>query len=83
MSSYKIRKPKRQFSITPKRLKRVAINTPENAHRRVAESIKNDAELETFLLKMSPAARPMTLELLKPYLKFKPSDTPTLVESEL
>ena len=42
----------------------------ESKHRAIARSLPTQAHLDFFLSKLEEAARPMALELLKPYLLF-------------
>lgn len=49
--------------------------------RRIARGIPDQGTLDYFLSRLNPVGRPMALELLTPYLSFKPLP-PAKIESE-
>lgn len=46
--------------------------TQESKHRAIARSLPTQAHLDVFLSKLESAARPMALELLRPFLSYLP-----------
>lgn len=64
------------FFTHPRRMQKDTVNS------RVASTIRNAAELESFLMKMPPAMRDTALELITPHLSFKLPQWRNLVKVE-